>query len=121
MSMQDTNPPAQGSSSSTDIVTQLSGIVRQLSNWIQAFNGRITQGNFTLSVAASITVAQPAVAANSFIQWSPTNASAGTLEGSAKKLYLSAKSPGVSFTLSTASGGNAVGTETFDYQISSTF
>lgn len=74
-------------------------------------------GTFTMPAAATITVSTTAVTANCDISWTPTNASAGTLEGSAKALYISAKSPGVSFTLATASGGNAAGTESFAYRI----
>jgi hypothetical protein len=62
-------------------------------------------------------VAQPAVKANSVIQLTPANASAGTIMGSAKSIYISAIVAGTSFTLTTASGTAAAGTEQFYYTI----
>lgn len=115
-----TNPWASPSSSgagTTDAVTQLQAIVRQLTALVAAINGRITYGTFTLAAAASTTINQSAVKANSQIVWTPTNASAATLEGSAKALYVSAIVPGTSFTVSTANASNAVGTETFSYTV----
>lgn len=106
----------QGTASLTDVATKLDGITRNLSSLVKAFQGRLVVGTFAFSSAtASITIQQAAVKSTSFIFWSPTNAAGGTLEGSAKKLYISAVVPGTSFTLSTASGGNAAGTETFSY------
>ena len=110
-------PPGQGTSGVTDAVTQLQNIARQLGNWVAAFKGRSTFGSFTFPAAATVTVAQPAVAANSMITLTATNAAAGTLVGSAKAPYISAISPGISFTVATASGGNAAGTEIFQYGI----
>ena len=127
-------PPGQGSAGGTDQVTALQGITRQLSNGntllqtliasigtlttaIQSVLPRIF-GSFTLNAAASTTVLQAGVKANSVIQWTPTNAAAGTLEGSAKSLYLASISPGVSFTVATANAANAAGSETFSYVVS---
>jgi hypothetical protein len=123
--------PGQGSSGGTDIVTQLQGIVRQLSTSNANINTLITSvnaltaavlatfpritGSFTLAAAASTTVTQTKTAANSVILLIPTDASAATLMGSNKSLYISALTTGASFAVSTASGGNAAGTETFDY------
>ena len=121
MSFQDSGGgqfPGQGTGGVTDAVTALQGIIRQLAAWVKAFQGRNTFGSFTMANAATTVVLQPAVAANSDISWTPTNAAAGTLEGSAKKLYRSAISPGISFTVATASGVAAAGTETFSYTIS---
>jgi hypothetical protein len=39
------------------------------------------------------------------------------LEGGAKALYVSARTAGVSFMVSTANGASAAGTETFAYSI----
>lgn len=78
---------------------------------------RGTAGSFTLTAAATLVVPQVMVTATSFIFLQPTNAAAATLQGSSESLYISAKSAGVSFTVATADGGNAAGTETFDYLI----
>jgi hypothetical protein len=110
-------PPGQGTAGATDVVTQLQGIVRQLAAWVKAFQGRITLGTFTFGAAATTVVAQTAVEANSFITLTALNAAAATLVGSAKSPYISAKSPGVSFTVATASGIAAAGTELFGYSI----
>lgn len=101
--------------SADDVVSQLQNIVRQLSAWVSAFAGRSVFGTFTLGAAVDTVVAQPAVQANSIISWVPTNAAAGTLAGSAKSLYVKTIAPAASFTVSTASGVAAAGTETFSY------
>lgn len=117
MSMHGFETPNQGSGSVTDAVTQLRAIARQLGAWVQAFNGRLVSGSFTLSAAASTTVAQPSVAVTSYIWLTPTNADAATLMGSAASLYVSAKTASTSFAVATADGSSASGTETFDYII----
>lgn len=101
----------------TDVVTQLQGIVRQLTALVKAINGRVTFGSFTMPVAATSTIAQPAVKANSSITLQATNASAATLMGSAKSLYISSITAGASFTVATASAAAAAGTETFNYLV----
>lgn len=75
---------------------------------------RIT-GSFTLSAGATTTVTEPATSATSIIQLMPANASAGTLQGSAKALYISARTAGASFAVTTASGAAAAGSEQFSY------
>ncbi len=72
-------------------------------------------GAFTLTAASSLVVPQALVTTDSFIFLQPTNASAGTLQGSGECLYISAKSAGVSFTVATAAGTAATGGETFSY------
>lgn len=109
-------PPSQ-SAGATDIVTQLQNIVAKLNGVITALSGRVISGTFTMPVANTSTIAQPAVQSLSTITLIPTNASAGTLMGSAKALYISAKTPGTSFAVSTANATNAAGTETFSYTI----
>src|SRR6185312_4956533 len=64
-------------------------------------------GSFTMAAAASTTVSDTNVATNSKIFLTPTNATAATLQGSAKCLYISAKVAGTSFTVSIASGASA--------------
>lgn len=100
----------------TDVVTQLQGIVRQLRALTAAISGRVLSGSFIMPAAASLTIAQPGIQANSNITLQPTNASAATLMGSAKALYYTIVA-GTSFTAHTASGANAAGTETFTYTI----
>lgn len=109
--------PGQGSSGTTDIVTQLQGVVRQLGAWVAAFSGRNTFGSFTFAAAATTVVAEPAVKANSNITLTASNPSAGTLVGSTASPYILTISPGISFTVATASGAAAAGTETFTYLI----
>lgn len=92
--------------------TQLGGIITALQNILPR-----TFGTFTLGAAATTTVLQPATQSLSVIYLMPTNAAAGTLMGSNKALYVSVRNPGVSFTVATASGAAAAGTETFSYSL----
>lgn len=101
----------------TDVVTQLQGIVRQLTALVQAITGRVVSGTFSMTASASLVVTDPAVKSQSSIYLQATNASAATLMGSTKSLYISAKTAGASFTVATASGVAAAGTETFSYTI----
>ena len=75
-------------------------------------------GSFTLGAAATTVVANVDVTATCTILLTPTNAAAATLQGSAKCLYISARTAGASFTVATASAAAAAGTETFNYRIS---
>jgi hypothetical protein len=104
------------SAGATDVVTQLQGIVRQLTALVQAISGRMVFGTFTMPVANTLTIVQPGIKSNSVVSITPTNASAATLMGSAKALFPTIIA-GTSFTVTTASGGNAAGTETFSYTI----
>jgi hypothetical protein len=108
-------PPAQGPGA-TEVVQQLQGIVRQLTALVSSINGRAVFGTFTMPAAATFTINQTSIKSNSVIQLNPTNASAATLQGSAKSLYTTI-SAGTSFTVNTADGAAAVGTETFSYSI----
>jgi hypothetical protein len=107
----------QGTASSGDVVTALQGMTRLLSSLVKVFQGSYVTGTFTLAAAASTTVTQPEVKSSASISFTPTNASAALLEGSNKALYISAVTPGASFTVTTSSGGAAAGTETFSYLI----
>lgn len=86
------------------------------SSWNTVGNGSMT-GSFTLGAAASTTITNGNVSAACKITLTPTNAAAAALMGSAKCLYVSAKTAGTSFAVSTGNGVAAAGTETFDYQI----
>ncbi len=74
-------------------------------------------GTFTCAASGTTTVTNASVATNSIILLMPTNAAAGTLQGSAKSLYVSARTAGTSFAVTTASGAAAAGTETWAYLI----
>ena len=89
-------------------------MLTQINETLRGLFPRVT-GSFTCANAATTTVTQPAVEATSIILLMPKNAAAGTLQGSAKHLYISARTAGASFTVATASAASAAGTETFDY------
>ena len=118
--------PGQGSAGGTDIVTAIQGIIRQLASGnantlaliaaLEAIFPRVV-GTFTLAASATTVVTQPAIKSTSIVLLSPTNAAAGTLMGGAKSLYISALTPGTSFTVATASAASAAGTETFQYGV----
>lgn len=100
-----------------DIATQLklgNQNVSLLIQTIAAIFPRVT-GSFTAANAATTTVANANIAANSIVVIVPTNAAARTLQAGANMLTVSATSGGVGFTAATAGGGSAAGTETFSY------
>lgn len=107
----------------SDIITQMASAVRSLAQISTTFQTAfpkvttLTIGSFTCAAAASTTVSNPLVAANSLIVLMPTNAAAATLMGGTKALYISARTANTSFVVTTASGLAAAGTETFTYQI----
>lgn len=88
-----------------------------LSGILTALQGGFPQifGTFTLAAAATTTIPQTNTESLSFIFPFPTNAAAATLMGSAKSLYISARTQGASFTVATGNATNAAGTETFIY------
>jgi hypothetical protein len=113
-------PPQQSPQSGSVLLTIGQNIVTALNGIAQLLSMSVlpqVAGNFTMAAAATLTIAQPSVSAGSKIFLQPTNAAAGTLQGSAKCLYISAINSGVGFTVATASAGNAVGTETFNYVV----
>lgn len=75
------------------------------------------QGTFTLAAAATTVVPQKSTTSTSVITLTPMNASAATLMGSSKALYVSARTAGASFTVATASAASAAGTEIFSYSL----
>jgi hypothetical protein len=80
----------------------------------QAFPLHSERGSFTMSAAASKAVAEASIKTGSIVLFMATNAAAATLMAGADSLYVST-SAGVGFTVHTAGGGSAVGTETFEY------
>lgn len=97
------------------IGNQLLGQLIQTLTTVLPFAGAF--GTFTCSAAASTTVTNSSVAANSIILITPTNVAAATLQSAATCLYLSARTAGTSFVFTTANAGSAAGTETFQYII----
>jgi hypothetical protein len=89
-------------------------ILSLLVTTLQNLLPRVT-GTFTLAAAATTTVPQTATQSTSLITLTPLNASAATLMGSNKALYISARTQGASFTVATASGAAAAGSEQFSY------
>lgn len=74
-----------------------------------------SMGTFTMAAAATKVITDGNVTTASKIVLSPTNAAAGTLQGSNECLYYTPASG--SFTVATAAGTAAAGTETFDYLV----
>ncbi len=102
--------------SDTQIYGAQSGSITD--NGVGTLVNGIRKESFTWNtVTATFVVTDALVTAACKITLTPTNAAAATLIGSAKCPYVSAKTAGASFTLSTASAGTAAGTETFDYAI----
>jgi len=69
------------------------------------------------SETPTFTVDDTSVTANSVILLFSANAAAAKLVGGARSPYISGKTAGKSFIVSTADGGNAAGTEVFNYLI----
>jgi hypothetical protein len=75
-------------------------------------------GTFTCAAAATTVVTESRIrGATSRVILVPTNAAAATLMSNPASLYVSAVTGSTSFTVATASGGVAAGTETFWYEI----
>jgi hypothetical protein len=109
--------------SQDDILAQVNGINANLAGLVSTMNSRFALGafggSFTCGAATSTTVTDANAKTTSKIMLSATNAAAGTLQGSAKHLYISTKNNG-SFVVTTASGVAAAGAEAFDYEIINT-
>lgn len=106
-----------GGASLQDLATNGNNLNKILSLLVIAVQNafpRIT-GTFMMGAASTKVVADVNVTSTSVIMLMPTNATAGTLVAGANAPYTSARTPGVSFTLTTAAGGAAAGTETFSY------
>lgn len=108
----------------TDLATiQQSGVkyLGQLVQAVQALTAAVTAtfprvtGSFTLAAAATLAVAQPGILATSTVTLTPKNAAAAVLQGGANAIFVSVISAGVGFTVATASGAAAAGTEQFYY------
>ena len=110
------NAPQAGNA---DIIGYVQGINQNLGSLANSFKTAFplnsARNTFTMAAAATITVTDASCKATSTVILQPTNAAAGTLQGSAKCLYTTPASG--SFTASTASAASAAGTETFAYLI----
>lgn len=118
------NPPLvsgqMGGAGLTDIATQLKLGVQNSSQIVLALQSLVARsfGSFTMTNTTSITILDSAVQSDSFIELMETNATAGTLQRSTTRLYVSARNPTVSFVLSTSSGAVAGAGGTFEYLLS---
>ena len=116
-------PGMGGQSGNDDGITALRAIVLNLSALVDAFSGLQdasgTVGSFTFAAAASVVVPNVKIATGSLVFLMPQNAAAGTLVGSVESPYVAPADyvPGVSFTVRTAAGTAAAGTEVFAYRV----
>jgi hypothetical protein len=97
---------------------QAKGVNENLGALVQAFATAFplhsNTGSFTMAAANVKAVADSAIRGGSIIYLMPTNAAAAALMAGANSLYC-VRATGVGFTATTAGGGSAAGTETFDY------
>jgi hypothetical protein len=118
-----------GSSDCTVASNDLSGLTALSNSSKFTDNGTRTQkfnnklgldpliDTFTMGAATSTTVNNSNAASSTRIILWPNNAAAATLVSGANSPYISAVVSGTSFTVSTAGGGSAAGTEIFAYQM----
>lgn len=100
-----------------DINTSLQAANKLMAKLVGVLTGIFPRsfGTFTLSAASTKVVTDANVTTASIITLMPTNASAGTLMGSAKSLYVTTAAG--QFTVTTASGVAASGGEAFSYTV----
>ena len=101
---------------STAALGQLQGLNQNFAALVAAFKNAFVGnvgGSFTMPASATYTVTNTSVTASSRIFLTPVNAAAGTLQGSAKCLYVTAANG--NFVVATASGVAAAGTEHFQW------
>lgn len=108
-----------GAPTDTAMLGQAKGVNQNLGAFVSAFATAFplhsNRGSFTMAAAASKVVTDTTIKVGSIVLLMPTNAAAATLMAGANSLYVSARTPGASFTVATAGGGNAAGSETFEY------
>lgn len=99
----------------SEIVTKLQGGNQMFGQLIRLLTGILprAQGQFTLTATASTVIVEPKATTVSYAWLIATNAAAATLMGSNKSLYNTYQVG--TFTVNTASGIAATGTETFQY------
>ena len=102
-----------------DIATQAetsNRILAQINDTLRSIT-RLSSGSFTMAAAASLVVADTNITATSVVVLQDTNSHAADLQAGAKRIYVSAKTAGASFTVATQDGNAAVGDETFSYLV----
>lgn len=103
------------------MLLQAQGLNQNLAKLVGVMQSRFalsaTTGTFNLAAAASTTVTDVNIKANSIVLPVPNTAAAATIMGGAQSLYVSAKAAGTSFTVSTANGAAASGGQAFSYII----
>lgn len=106
-----------GVTQTTDISTKLQIGNQILAQMLDLFRNLFprTTGTFTMAAAATKVVTDANVTTSSVITLTATNAAAGTLMGSNECLYVTPAAG--SFTVATAAGTAAAGTETFVYLV----
>lgn len=82
---------------------------------IKTTNGPV--GTFTMDADASTDVVNTIVTGSSVILITPTNAAAATLVSGSHSPFIYSNTVSTGFTVKTADGGSAAGTETFNYLI----
>ena len=106
-------------SNSSAMLGQAKGVNANLASLISVLRGLFPlsafSGSFTMASTETKTITDANCKANSLIVLQASNSSAGALEGSANHLYPVAANG--SFTVTTASAGNAAGTENYVYLI----
>lgn len=108
----------QPQSGNDDGITALRAIVLNLSALANTFQvGNL--GTFTMPAAALLVVPNAFIRTGAYVFLTPLNAAAGTLQGSNEHLYIDPADyvASVSFTVRTAAGTAAAGTEMFAYRV----
>jgi hypothetical protein len=82
-----------------------------------AFPTKWSIGAFTCAAAVTTTVNDINVTATAHITLTALNVAAANMAAGVTAPYVSARTPGVSFAISTANGAAAAGTEQFSYHV----
>jgi hypothetical protein len=120
MSQQDDfNSPVQNQPSLDTIVSQLQLLTSSMSDLLDILTAAFPRilGSFTTTATTTQAIPAPTITANAQVNIQPTNATAATLQGGAKALYIASVTAGVGFTVATADGTNATVSATFSYAV----
>lgn len=97
------------------LMLQVMGKLIETLSTILPFAG--SMGSFACTPLATVTISNAFVTASSRIFLFPTSATAALRQAGANPLYVSARTAGVSFAITTAAGGVCATTDTFDYLV----